>query len=203
MKLLGARTVSPLKQHLIQRAVVGCGCPAALLFIGPGPHMFPGSVAQQNQRQVSEELDTEFVAANEMINTVLDFFDRQKWELAVCRRVLEIMFQQFLVLRSFQQQRKLRTPAFRSDFRRGPENPFAFSAGWLQPSGGFYVRRNVFDGPPVDNFQNFPIEAFDESDRFLFQFRRFELKPSLADSRKLQQRVLEMTKRLFLIQSIA
>src|SRR5437773_11573945 len=85
MKLLRARTVSPLKQNLIQRAVVGCGCPAALLFIGPRPHMFPGSVAQQNQRKVSEELDTQFVKANEMINTVFDFFERQKRELAVCR----------------------------------------------------------------------------------------------------------------------
>ena len=46
------------------------------------------------------------------------------------------MFQQVLVFRSFQEQRKLRTSAFRGDFRRGPENPFAFVAGWQQPFGG-------------------------------------------------------------------
>ena len=78
MKLLGARTVAPLKQNLVQHAVVACGCPAALLLIGPGPHMFPGGAAKQNQRKVSKELDQKFLTADEMVNTVLDFFDREK-----------------------------------------------------------------------------------------------------------------------------
>lgn len=135
MKLLVARTVAPFKQNLVQPALAGCGRLAAFQIVGPRPDAFPRRVAKQDEWKVAEEFKLKFVIADEMVNSVLNFLNRKKRQLAVRRRVVEPMFEQFFVLRSLQEQRQLRASTFRRDFGGAAENPFAFLACRQQPFG--------------------------------------------------------------------
>ena len=80
-----------MKQHIVQRALVGCAGLATFHRIRPRSDVFPGRVGQQDEGKISEELDPEVVLADEMVDPILDFFDRQKPQLAICRRMVEMV----------------------------------------------------------------------------------------------------------------